>query len=131
MIESGRVSRVFCASAATETNTFSPLRTDIFDFRQSFFAEPGAHPDTPMLRSAVFTNLRERAKGGEVELAERHRRLDRAGWSAERQDVGVSEGRILDEGRPARAQRNVDPLPSATKVVGLEERAELHRRRPD
>ncbi|MEY8120896.1 M81 family metallopeptidase, partial [Falsihalocynthiibacter sp. BN13B15] len=28
--------RIFCASLATETNTFSPLRTDFSDFEQSF-----------------------------------------------------------------------------------------------
>ncbi|MEL6921641.1 MAG: M81 family metallopeptidase [Pseudomonadota bacterium] len=53
--------RVFCASLATETNTFSPLRTDITDFEQSFYAAPGDHPDTPTLCSAVFPALRRRA----------------------------------------------------------------------
>ncbi|PRZ45746.1 M81 family metallopeptidase [Tritonibacter scottomollicae] len=54
--------RVFCASLATETNTFSPLRTDFSDFAQSFYAPPGEHPDTPTLCSAVFPALRRRAK---------------------------------------------------------------------
>lgn len=62
--------RVFCASIATETNTFSPLRTDFADFRQSFYAPPGEHPQTPTLCSAVFPALRERAAKGEIELIE-------------------------------------------------------------
>lgn len=46
--------RVFVASLATETNTFSPLRTDLQDFKDSFYAPPGEHPKTPTLCSAVF-----------------------------------------------------------------------------
>lgn len=46
--------RVFVASLATETNTFSPLRTDLQDFKDSFYAPPGEHPETPTLCSAVF-----------------------------------------------------------------------------
>lgn len=53
--------RVFVASVATETNTFSPLRTDLRDFRDSFYAPPGEHPDTPTLCSAVFPVARAQA----------------------------------------------------------------------
>ncbi|KXF78440.1 microcystin LR degradation protein MlrC-like protein [Paramesorhizobium deserti] len=62
--------RVFCASIATETNTFAPLRTDFIEFQQSFYAPPGAHPETPTLCSAVFPALRKRARRGEIELIE-------------------------------------------------------------
>lgn len=62
--------RVFCASIATETNTFSPLRTDFADFEQSFYAPPGKHPETPTLCSAVFPALRALAAQGEIELIE-------------------------------------------------------------
>lgn len=62
--------RVFCASIATETNTFSPLRTDISDFEESFYAAPGDHPETPTLCSGVFPSLRERARRGEISLVE-------------------------------------------------------------
>ncbi len=62
--------RVFCASVATECNTFSPLRADFTDFRQSFYAPPGEHPETPTLCSAVFPALRRRARAGEIELIE-------------------------------------------------------------
>lgn len=62
--------RVFCASVATECNTFSPLRADFTDFAQSFYAAPGEHPETPTLCSAVFPALRRRAAAGEIELFE-------------------------------------------------------------
>ena len=62
--------RIFCASIATETNTFSPLRTDMSDFRESFYAGPGDHPETPTLCSAVFTEARARAKAEGWELVE-------------------------------------------------------------
>lgn len=62
--------RVFCASVATECNTFSPLRADFTDFAQSFYAPPGEHPSTPTLCSAVFPALRRRAAAGEIELIE-------------------------------------------------------------
>lgn len=62
--------RVFCASLATETNTFSPLRTDFTDFEQSFYAKPGAHPETPTLCSAVFPALRARVESEGIELIE-------------------------------------------------------------
>lgn len=42
--------RIFVASVATETNTFSPLAIDIDAFRQTYYA-PGEHPDTPTLCS--------------------------------------------------------------------------------
>lgn len=53
--------RVFVASIATETSTFSPLRTDLRDFRDSFYAPPGKHPETPTLCSAVFPVARAHA----------------------------------------------------------------------
>ena len=54
--------RVYVGSVATETNTFSPLRTDMQDFRDSFYAPPGHHPVTPTLCSAVFPVARDRAR---------------------------------------------------------------------
>lgn len=53
--------RVFIGSIATETNTFSPLRTDLQDFKESFYAPPGLHPKTPTLCSAVYPVARARA----------------------------------------------------------------------
>ncbi len=54
--------RVFLASIATESNTFSPLWTDLQDFKDSFYAPAGQHPETPTLCSAVFPVARARAQ---------------------------------------------------------------------
>ncbi len=63
--------RVFTASLATETNTFSPVPTDRRSFETAFYAPPGAHPDTPTLCSAVIPALRRRAASDpELEVVE-------------------------------------------------------------
>ena len=49
---------VFTASLATETNTFSPIPTDLDSFLSAFYARPGEHPETPTICSAVFPVLR-------------------------------------------------------------------------
>lgn len=53
--------RVFVASLATETNTFSPIRIDRAAFEDAFYAPPGQHPVTPTLCSAPFVAARRRA----------------------------------------------------------------------
>ncbi len=55
-------SRVFVASLATETNTFSPIRVDRGAFEEAFYAPPGQHPETPTLCSAPFIAARRRAR---------------------------------------------------------------------
>lgn len=54
--------RIFTASLATETNTFSPVPTDMHAFEAAFYAGPGEHPDTPTLCSAVIPVLRRRGR---------------------------------------------------------------------
>ncbi|MDR7121403.1 M81 family metallopeptidase [Rheinheimera soli] len=54
--------RIFTASLATETNTFSPMYTDLVSFYQSFYAPPGQHPVTPTLCSAPLVACREYAQ---------------------------------------------------------------------
>ncbi len=54
--------RIFTASLATETNTFSPVPTDINAFKAAFYAGPGEHPDMPTLCSSVVPILRRRGK---------------------------------------------------------------------
>lgn len=54
--------RVFTASLATETNTFSPLPTDRAAFEAAFYAGPGEHPDTPTLCSSPVPILRQRGR---------------------------------------------------------------------
>lgn len=62
--------RVFVASLATETNTFSPIRIDRDAFVDAFYAPPGQHPDTPTLCSAPFVAARRRAAAEGFTLVE-------------------------------------------------------------
>ena len=103
--------RVFCASLATETNSFSSLRTDFTDFEQSFYAPPGQHPAAPTLCSAVFPALRKRVQSEGVELiegtatwAEPGGLISRATWDRLRDEV-------LDQLR--------DALPLEAAIFGL------------
>ncbi len=54
--------RIFTASLATETNTFSPVPADMNAFKAAFYAGPGEHPDTPTLCSSVVPILRRRGR---------------------------------------------------------------------
>ncbi len=54
--------RIFTASLATETNTFSPVPTDRRAFEAAFYAGPGQHPDTPTLCSSPVPILRRRGR---------------------------------------------------------------------
>ena len=54
--------RLFVASVATETNTFSPIPTSLENFREGLFARPGEHPETATLCTAPLTVARRRAK---------------------------------------------------------------------
>ena len=65
-----KIPRIYCASIATETNTFSPLRTDLENFKESFYAKPNTHPKTPTLCSAVFPLLKKRKNKGQIKLVE-------------------------------------------------------------
>ncbi|KAA1185572.1 M81 family metallopeptidase [Rhizobium tropici] len=47
--------RIFTATFATETNTFSPICIDRRAFEASLYAPPGMHPETPTLCSAPIT----------------------------------------------------------------------------
>lgn len=62
--------RVFAASLATETNTFSPLFVDRSAFEAAFYCPPGTHPETPTLCSAPVIAARERAASDGFDLIE-------------------------------------------------------------
>jgi len=54
--------RLFSATIATETNTFSPLPTSIEGFKESVFLRPGEHPDdAPRMCTAPLFVTRQRA----------------------------------------------------------------------
>ena len=45
--------RLFTATLATETNTFSPLPTSLQNYKESVFFRPGEHPtDAPRMEAA-------------------------------------------------------------------------------
>ena len=55
--------RIFSATIATETNTFSPLPTSLRAFKESVFFRPGEHPtDAPRMCTAPLFVARQRAK---------------------------------------------------------------------
>ena len=54
--------RIFSATIATETNTFSPLPTSLRAFKESVFIRPGEHPtDAPRMCTAPLFVARKRA----------------------------------------------------------------------
>jgi microcystin degradation protein MlrC len=55
--------RLFSATIATETNTFSPLPTSLEAYKETVFVRPGQHPDdTPLMFTAPLWVARRRAK---------------------------------------------------------------------
>ncbi len=62
--------RLFAASLATETNTFSPIPTSRESFEHDFYAAAGKHPDEPKLCTAPMLVARRRAKAEGFELIE-------------------------------------------------------------
>src|SRR5512140_1227028 len=58
----GGFMRIFSATLATETNTFSPMPTSIDGFKECVFLRPGAHPaDAPRMCTAPLFVARNRA----------------------------------------------------------------------
>jgi microcystin degradation protein MlrC len=63
--------RLFAATLATETNTFSPLPTSLDSYRESVFLRPGEHPDdAPRMCTAPLFVARARAKAEGFTLIE-------------------------------------------------------------
>ena len=103
--------RVFVASLATETNTFSPLYVDRSAFESAFYCPPGTHPDTPTLCSAPFVAARRRAATDGLHADRGHRDLGRARRA--RVARGLREPARRDprpaRGRAARRHRALRP----------------------
>ncbi len=63
--------RLFTATLATETNTFSPMPTSLESYREGVFYRPGEHPtDAPRMCTAPLFVGRARAKKDGFELIE-------------------------------------------------------------
>ena len=103
--------RIFTASLATETNTFSPVPTDRAGFEMAFYAAPGAHPPTPTLCSAPMVVLRERAKKEGFTLIE--------GTAAWAEPGGLLQRRAYEELRDEILRQLEAALPVEGVVLGL------------
>jgi microcystin degradation protein MlrC len=63
--------RLFSATLATETNTFSPLPTSLAAYQEAVFLRPGEHPDdAPRMCTAPLFVARRRAAADGFELIE-------------------------------------------------------------
>jgi len=63
--------RLFSATIATETNTFSPLPTSLAAYQECVFLRPGEHPqDTPLMCTAPLFVARRRAAAEDFTLIE-------------------------------------------------------------
>lgn len=63
--------RIFSATLATETNTFSPLPTSIDGYREGVWLRPGEHPtDAPRMCTAPLFVARQQAKAEGFTLIE-------------------------------------------------------------
>jgi microcystin degradation protein MlrC len=56
--------RIFVASLATESNSFSPIPTNRASFEAAFYYPPGQHPDLPRHTTAPLYVARRRAREG-------------------------------------------------------------------
>ena len=62
--------RLFAASLATETNSFSPIPTSRASYEETLYFPPGKHPDRPTHCTAPLFVARRRAKQEGFELIE-------------------------------------------------------------
>lgn len=94
--------RLFAATIATETNTFSPLPTSIDAFREGVFLRPGEHPDdTPLMCTAPLFVARRRAAADGFTLIEGSCFAASPAGPVNRSDYEFMRDEILDQLRAA------------------------------
>jgi microcystin degradation protein MlrC len=104
--------RLFSATIATETNTFSPLPTSIEAYKESVFLRPGEHPeDAPRMCTAPLWLARRRAKADGFELIEGSCFAASPSGTTNRADYEFMRDEILDQVKAA--------LPLDAVVLGL------------
>lgn len=103
--------RIFTASLATETNTFSPVPTDRASFEMAFYAGPGEHPETPTLCSSPIVALRRRAVAEGLTVIEGTATWAEPGGLVQRQTFEALRDEILGQLRAA--------LPVDAVILGL------------
>jgi hypothetical protein len=90
--------RLFTATLATETNTFSPLPTSIENYRESVFLRPGEHPaDAPRMCTAPLFVGRKRAEQEGFELIEGSCFAASPAGTTNRADYETMRDEILDQ----------------------------------
>ncbi|TIT97985.1 MAG: M81 family metallopeptidase, partial [Mesorhizobium sp.] len=103
--------RIFTASLATETNTFSPVPTDRASFEMAFYAGPGKHPETPTLCSSPIVALRRRAAEEGLTVIEGTATWAEPGGLVQRQTYEALRDEILGQLKEA--------LPVDAVILGL------------
>src|SRR5258708_13169695 len=95
--------RLFDATIATETNTFSPLPTSIEGYKEGVFVRPGEHPDeTPLMCTAPLWFARKRAKAEGFTLVEGSCFAASPAGTTHRPDYDVIRDALLYQLRPPR-----------------------------
>lgn len=88
--------RLFAATLATETNTFSPLPTSLDSYRESVFLRPGEHPDdAPRMCTAPLFVARQRAAAEGFTLIEGSCFAASPAGTTKRQDYEFMRDEIL------------------------------------
>ena len=103
--------RIFTASLATETNTFSPVPTDRASFESALYAPPGRHPETPTLCSAPMVVLRRIAAREGLDVVE--------GTAAWAEPGGLLQRRAFEELRDEILGQLKAAMPVDGVVLGL------------
>lgn len=90
--------RLFAATLATETNTFSPLPTSLAAYRESVFLRPGEHPtDAPRMCTAPLFVARRRAATDGFTLIEGSCFAASPAGTTNRSDYEMMRDEILDQ----------------------------------
>jgi microcystin degradation protein MlrC len=90
--------RLFTATLATETNTFSPMPTSLESYREGVFYRPGEHPtDAPRMCTAPLFVGRARAKKEGFELIEGSCFAASPAGTTNRADYETMRDEILDQ----------------------------------
>ena len=99
--------RLFTATIATETNTFSPLPTSLDAYKETVFFRPGEHPDdAPRMCTAPLFVARRRAKAEDFTLIEGSCFAASPAGTTNRADYEFMRDEILDQlQRSATARR--------------------------
>ena len=88
--------RLFAATLATETNTFSPLPTSLASYRETVFLRPGEHPtDAPRMCTAPLFVARQRASADDFILIEGSCFAASPAGTTNRQDYETMRDEIL------------------------------------